>query len=110
MLTMKQKDREIEKELNCVFILTNPDAVDFNMNRLKNQIYKHIIESKEEKLKNKFANELLSFVSSIIIPLKPVKYFVKKNTSHIVKNEKHTIKNKTNTSWKTTWNNVLFWV
>ena len=24
---------------------TNPDAADFNMNRLINQIYKHIIES-----------------------------------------------------------------
>ena len=78
MLTMKQKDREIEKELNCVFITTNSDAVDFNMNRLKNQIYKHIIESKEEKLKIKFAKELLSFVYSIIIPLKPIKNFVKK--------------------------------
>ena len=28
----------------------------------------------------------------------------------ITKNEKHTIKNKTNKNWKTTWNNVLFWV
>ena len=26
------------------------------------------------------------------------------------KNEKHTIKNKTDTSWKTIWDNVLFWV
>ena len=71
--------REIEKELNCVFIRTNPDAADFNMNRrLKNQIYKHIIKSKEEKLKSKFAKELLSYASSIFISLKPIKYFVKK--------------------------------
>ena len=26
-------------------IRTNPDTADFNMNRLINQIYKHIIES-----------------------------------------------------------------
>ena len=74
-----KRQREIEKELNCVFIRTNPDAADFNMNRrLKNQIYKHIIKSKEEKLKSKFAKELLSYACSTFIPLKPIKYFVKK--------------------------------
>ena len=74
-----KRQKEIEKELNCVFIRTNPDAADFNMNRgLKNQIYKHIIKSKEEKLKRKFAKELLIYASSIFIPLKPIKYFVKK--------------------------------
>ena len=46
-----KRQREIEKELNRVFITTNPDAANFNMNRLKKQIYKHIIKSKEEKLK-----------------------------------------------------------
>ena len=81
ILTMKKKkktQREIEKDLNCVFIRTNPDAADFNMNRLKNQINKHIIKSKEEKLKSKFAKELLSYTSSIFLPLKPINYFVKK--------------------------------
>ena len=73
-----KRQREIEKELNCVFIRTNPGAADFNMNRLKNQIYKHIIKSKEENLKSKFAKELLTYPSSIFIPLKPIKYFVKK--------------------------------
>ena len=52
-----KRQREIEKKLNCVFIRTNPDAADFNMDRLKNQIYKHIIKSKEEKVKSKFAKE-----------------------------------------------------
>ena len=28
----------------------------------------------------------------------------------ITKNEKDTIKNKTDKSWKTIWNNALFWV
>ena len=73
-----KRQREIEKELNCVFFKTNPDAADFNINKLNNQIFKHIIQLKEEKLKNKFAKELLSYVSSIFIPLKPIKYFVKK--------------------------------
>ena len=102
-----KRQREIEKEINCVFTRTNPDAADFNMNRLRNQIYKHIIKSKEEKLKSKFAKELLSYASSTFIPLKPIKYFVKKILP-TVKNEKHTIENKINKNQKTIWNNVLF--
>ena len=31
-------------------IRTNPDAADFDMNRLINQIYKHISQSNKEKL------------------------------------------------------------
>ena len=54
-----KRQREIEKELNCVFIRTNSDAADFNFNKLNNQIYKHVIKSEEEKLKSKFAKELL---------------------------------------------------
>ena len=33
-------------------IRTNPDAVDFNMYRLINQIHKNIAESNEEKIKD----------------------------------------------------------
>ena len=56
-----KRQREIEKELNCVFIRTNPNPADFNINKLNNQIYNHIIKSKEEKLKSKFAKELLIY-------------------------------------------------
>ena len=84
-------------------IRTNPDAADFDMNRLINQIYKHISQSNKEKLekekeveikklknkikeqenkikeqKSKFAKELLSYVSSISMPVKHTKYLVKK--------------------------------
>ena len=80
-----KRQREIEKELDCVFLRTNPDAADFKMNRLKNQIYKHIIKSKKEKLKRKFAKELLIYASSIFIQLKPIKNFVKKYLPHCEK-------------------------
>ena len=50
-----KRQREIEKELNCIFIRFNLDAADFNINKLNNQILKHVTQSKEEKLKNKFA-------------------------------------------------------
>ena len=69
-----QRQRAIEKELGCVLIRTNPDTADFNINKLKNQTYKHITKSKEEKLKSKFTKELLSYVSSNFIPLKPIKF------------------------------------
>ena len=32
-------------------IRTNPDAANFDMNRLINQIYKHISQSNKEKIK-----------------------------------------------------------
>ena len=102
-----KRQREIEKELNCVFIRTNPDAADFNINKLNNQIFKHIIQAKEEKLKNNSTKELLTYVSSIFIPLKPIKYFVNKYFPHC-NHEKHTIKNKANKNRKTIWNKVLF--
>ena len=56
-----KRQREIENELNCVFIITNPDDSDFNMYKPENQIYNHIIKSKEENLKSKFAKELLIY-------------------------------------------------
>ena len=73
-----KRERQIEKELNCVFIRANLDAADFNINKLNDQIVKHIIQTKEEKLKNKFGKELLSYMSSIFIPLKTIRHFVKK--------------------------------
>ena len=77
-----KRQRDVEKELHCVFIRTYLDAEDFKINRLKKQIYKHIIKSKGEKLKSKFAKVLLSYASSIFIPLKPMKCFVKKYFPH----------------------------
>ena len=100
-----KRQREREKKLNYVFIRTNTDAADLNMNRLKSQIYKHIIKSKEENLKSKFTKELLTYPSSIFIPLKPIKYFVKKYFPHCKKWKVH--KDETD---KTIWNNVLVWV
>ena len=74
---IKQK-REIEKELNCEFIRTNPDAADFNINKLNNQISKHIIQSKRRKTKKQIRKRIIELRASIFIPLKPIKYFVKK--------------------------------
>ena len=82
-ITMKansnyEKSRQLMIENHGITIIrTNPDAADFDMNRLINQIYKHISQSNKEKLekekeveikklknkikeqKSKFAEELL---------------------------------------------------
>ena len=99
-----EKSRQLMIESHGITIIrTNPDAADFDMNKLINQIYKHISQSSKEKLekekeveikklksktkeqankikeqKNDFAKELLSYVSSISMPVKPINYFVKK--------------------------------
>ena len=99
-----EKSRQLMIESHGITIIrTNPDAADFDMNKLINQIYKHISQSSKEKLekekeveikklksktkeqenkikeqKNDFAKELLSYVSSISMPVKHIKYFVKK--------------------------------
>ena len=69
------KKKTIIGSHGSTIIRTNPDAADFDMNRLINQIYKHIAESNKEKIKEqenkikeqkrKFAKELLSYVSGI---------------------------------------------
>ena len=48
-----EKSRQIMIERHGITIVrTNPDAVDFNMYRLINQIHKNIAESNEEKIKD----------------------------------------------------------
>ena len=73
-----EKSRQLMIESHGITIIRiNPDAADFDMNRLINQIYKHISQSNKEKIekekeveikklknkikeqKSKFAKELL---------------------------------------------------
>ena len=94
-------------------IRTNPDTADFNMNRLINQIYKHIIKSTENQTKVSTKKSLIDNLSKILLELefksKSLKWLTK-TFYQITKNEKYKIKNKINKTWKTTWNNILFWV
>ena len=94
-------------------IRTNPDTADFNMNRLINQIYKHIIESTKNQTKVSTEKSLIDDLSKRLLELefksKSLKW-LSKMFYQITKNKKYTIKNKINKNWKTTWNNILFWV
>ena len=63
-------------------IRTNPDAADFNMNRLINQIYTHIIESTKNQTKVSTKNSLIDDLSKRIksyhsIKSKSLKWVVK---------------------------------
>ena len=44
MIKLKDK-KALEKELNCVFIRTNPDEKDFNIFKEINKIHRHIKKS-----------------------------------------------------------------
>ena len=103
-----EKSRQLMIESHGITVIrTNPDAADFHMNKLINQIYKYISQSNKGKLekekevkikqlknkiteqenkikeqKSNFAKELLSYVSRISMPIKDIKYFVKKYFLH----------------------------
>ena len=62
----------------------------------------------EKYLKEKFAQKLLSYISSFSGALKRIKYFIKKILPTMQRHEKHEIKNKTDKNWKRIWDNTLF--
>ena len=56
ILTKKYKDNRqqaLERELNCVFIRINPDAIDFNIFRQINKIHRHIKKPSKKSLIDK---------------------------------------------------------
>ena len=50
-------------------IRTNPNAADFHMNRLTNQIYKHIIESTKNQTKVSSKKSLIDDLSKRFLEL-----------------------------------------
>ena len=77
-------------------IRTNADAADFNMDRLINQVYMHIIKSTkkqtEKSTKKSLTDDLskrlleLEFKSNNPIKSKCLEWIVKKNTTYLIKN------------------------
>ena len=76
----KTKDKQKQKKHSgCkYFHRINPDAEGFDIFLEITKIQGYIARSNEEKLKIKFAKELLSYVSGISKPLQHIKYFVEK--------------------------------
>ena len=77
----KENERQIKIEKYSdykFFHKINPDAEGFDIFLEISKIQTCTTQSNEEKLKSKFAKELLSYVSSVSKPLKQIRYFVKK--------------------------------
>ena len=90
-----KRQQALERELNCVLIRINPDAIGFNIFREINKIHRHINKLKEQTKKqtkksiiDNLSQRLLEieFVSNHSIKSKCLKWIVKKNTPHIIKN------------------------
>ena len=75
-----EKSRQLMIESHGITIIrTNPDAADFDINRLINQIYTHIIESTKKSLIDDLSKRLLEleFKSNYSIKSKCLKWVVK---------------------------------
>ena len=55
-----QRQQALERELNCVFIRINPDAVDFNIFKEINKIHRHIKRSSKKSLIDKISERMLA--------------------------------------------------
>ena len=53
VLTTKKRQKAIEQELGCKFIIIDPDKEDFDIFRAINEIIRHIKQSTKKTLINK---------------------------------------------------------
>ena len=79
-----QRQKTLERELNCVFIRINPDEKDFNIFKEINKIRRHIKKSSKKSLIGKISKRLLEleFKSNHSIKSKCLKWVVKKYSRH----------------------------
>ena len=75
-----EKQKALERELNCVFFRINPDEKDFKIFKVINEIYIHIKKSSKKSLMDKISKRLLQleFKSNHSIMTKGLKRVVKK--------------------------------
>ena len=64
----KEKPKLIEDH-GYTFIWTNPDAPDFNINRLMNEIYMHIVKSTQKQIKESPKKSLIDDLSKSLLEL-----------------------------------------
>ena len=65
-----EQSRQLIIESHWITIIrTNPDAADFDMNRLINQIYKHIIKSTKKQTKVSTKKSLIDDLSKRLLEL-----------------------------------------
>ena len=54
-----ERQRALERELNCVFIRINPDAIDFNIFKEINKIHRHINQLTKQQTEQKTKKSLI---------------------------------------------------
>ena len=64
-----EKSRQLMIDRHGIIIRTNPDATDFDMNRLMNQIYQHIFESTKKQTKVSSKKSLIDDISKKLVEL-----------------------------------------
>ena len=74
-----ERQKTLEKELDCVFIRINPDEISFNIFREINKIHRHIKKSTKNLLIDDLSKRLLElqFKSNHSIKSKCLKWIVK---------------------------------
>ena len=64
-----QRQTALERELDCIFISIDPDAVDFNIGKEINKIYRHINESTRQQSTHKNKESLIDNCSKGLLEL-----------------------------------------
>ena len=94
----KENERQTETEKHSdskLFHRINPDVEDFHISPEISKIQNYTTQSNKEKLKSKFAEEILYYKSSICKPLKQIRYFVEKilpTLQKMVEHDKYQVK------------------
>ena len=64
-----QRQRALERELNCVFIRINPDAIDFNIFKEINKIHRHIKKLTKQQTKKQTKESIIDNLSKRLLEL-----------------------------------------
>ena len=94
-----ERQRALEKELNCVFIRIDPDEPNFNMLKDINKIYRHINQVTKQQTEQKIKESVIDNLSNELLKLKfkKIDSIKSKCVRWIVKNILPGSRNKKNT-------------
>ena len=64
-----ERQRALERELNCVFVRINPDEPDFNIYREINKIHRHINQLNKQENKQQTKESVIDNISNELLKL-----------------------------------------
>ena len=64
-----QRQKALERKLDCVFIRSNPDAIDFNIFKEINKIHRHIKKSTKQQTKTQTKESIIDNLSKRLLEL-----------------------------------------